>query len=189
MVDDKVGRPPGELWVSKSRTDWSRSCSLGGYASPCPFPLPSPSPVLFFSLPLPFPPFPSLFLLLYPPYLPLVQLWGLGSAGSSLNWVLGGSPSTNAFLTILTPKNVSDNRFSNPDVYYKLPNAHHFVQNSLPAGGQVPLTDWMGPWLDWSVGSVSASPWNCITLTLLVGRQKRRRAYKKLGVGLLVLTI
>jgi len=104
VVDDKVGRPPGELWVSKSRTDWSRSCSLGGYAPPCLFPLPSPSPVLFFSLPLPFPPFPSLFLLLYPPYLPLVQLLGLGSAGSSLNWVLGGSPSTNAFLTILTPK-------------------------------------------------------------------------------------
>jgi len=41
--------------------------------------------------------------------------------------------------------------------HYKLPNAHHPMQNSLPAGwggGQVPLTVWMGlrpdcPWLEY----------------------------------------
>ena len=76
---------------------------------------------------------------------------GSGIVESSLYRGSGRSSGCQCIFDQLDSWNMSDdNRFRKPTrVYYKKPNVHQPMQNSLPAGGgQVPLTDWTGPWPD-----------------------------------------
>jgi len=99
-------------------------------------------------------PSPSLFPYLLSPSLPLIQLWSLGEHCKLPRRSPGRSPGRQRIIDNFDSRIhvYGDNRCSNPtcniniDIYYKLPSIHRPAQNSLPAGGQVPLTDRMGPW-------------------------------------------